>query len=508
MSLSPFPARGDIPPPVPPKTPALPHIATVATANVPAVLQKHKKGAPSLSKTISFDNFVNFYSNSRNPSPTKQLENSTSPAESPQTKAASSTTVMSPKQTPSSGLQNSPSQPSSGFSLASAKQRAKGVFMARRKGSQLDLETMTTVQEVSMDSPTIPGRPAIYQETETGAGWRNNAFSEILVSSISSPPALDSFPVFSPVETTIERPISPLALPPSPHTPWPVADEDTPPQVPPKASPTLQKAPAFLEIRVESPVTVEGHADRERVNQRPRADSAPPVRHTSTRIRTHVEVERPGSADSVAAPKQRHKHKKSNISSSLPLGVRPSKAPIHYPYSQIESLQTAAKLCSEKFYVLNPKDVEGLSRELSQLETRCQYLRETHKSLRDGRRTLHTRMLTYLRSARSAVFSRESLLKQEEALSELDAAIDDWHNKLEKAEDRRARVKEKLLEHLAAALSVPDCAYSPTERSMNTPPATPERQGQSIFADSESITIYALLADVEQEINRSTTMEY
>ncbi|CAZ80332.1 unnamed protein product [Tuber melanosporum] len=494
MSLSPFPARGGIPPPIPPKTPALPHIAALATASAPNVLQKHKKNAPSLSKAMSFDNFVNFYSNSRNPSPTKQLENSTSPVEFPQTKASPSTTAMGLKETSGSGLQNSLSQPSSGFSLASAKQRAKGVFAARRKGSQSDLETMKTVQEVGMDSPTIPGRPAVYQETETATGWRNNAFSEILVSSISSPPALDTLPVFSPAETTIERPILPLALPLPPHTPWPAADADAPPQVPPKTSPVLQKASTFLERRVESLAIAEGRLGSERVAQRPRADSAPPVRHTSTRVKQHVE--------------RLNRKKSTNISPSLPLGVKPSKAPTHYPYSQIELLKTAAKLRSEEFCVLNPKDVEGLSKELSQLETRCQYLRETHKSLRNGRRTLHARMLTYLRTARSAVFSRESLLKQEEALAELDAAIDDWHNKLEKAEDRRAQVKEKLLEHIAAALSVPDCAYSPSKRGVNTPPATPERQGRSRFADSESITIYALLADVEQEIKRSTTMGY
>jgi hypothetical protein len=68
-------------------------------------------------------------------------------------------------------------------------------------------------------------------------------------------------------------------------------------------------------------------------------------------------------------------------------------------------------------------------------------------------------------------------------------------------------VKEKLLEHLAAALTVPACAYSPTE-SMSTPPATPERQRRNQYTDGgESITIYALLADVEQEINRSLPLE-
>lgn len=138
---------------------------------------------------------------------------------------------------------------------------------------------------------------------------------------------------------------------------------------------------------------------------------------------------RPGSAE----PVRRQRRKPGSISdSSLPSGVRPSEAPTYFPYSQLELLRTAAKLRSEKFGVLNARDVEGLSRELSALEARCQYLRETHKSLKTGRRTLHVRMLTYLRSTRSAVFSRENLLKQEEALAELDAAIDDWGCKLEK----------------------------------------------------------------------------
>lgn len=52
-------------------------------------------------------------------------------------------------------------------------------------------------------------------------------------------------------------------------------------------------------------------------------------------------------------------------------------------------------------------------------------------------------------------FSQESLLKQEEALAELDNSIDDWVNKLEQAENRRTRVRQKLLEHVAAAVTLP-----------------------------------------------------
>lgn len=121
---------------------------------------------------MSFDNFVNFYSNSRNPSPTKQLENSTSPVESPQTRVATSTAVVSPKETSSSGLQNSLSQPSSGFSLASAKQRAKGVFTTRRKGSQSDFEMMKKTQEVYMDSREYSGSVILKCGNDINADFR------------------------------------------------------------------------------------------------------------------------------------------------------------------------------------------------------------------------------------------------------------------------------------------------------------------------------------------------
>jgi hypothetical protein len=136
-----------------------------------------------------------------------------------------------------------------------------------------------------------------------------------------------------------------------------------------------------------------------------------------------------------------------------------------------------------------------------------------------------------LRSPRVARFSHESILKQEEALSELDASIDDWVTKLEQAENRRTRVRQKLLEHVAAALILQPA--TPTDNIVerkvqlptgeNTPPRSPtksqspqrlaapvqvdspEEPGRRsvesirIYADSD---VYALLADVEEEINR------
>lgn len=80
------------------------------------------------------------------------------------------------------------------------------------------------------------------------------------------------------------------------------------------------------------------------------------------------------------------------------------------------------------------------------------------------------------------------MLKQEEALAELDASIDDWVTKLEQAENRRTRVRQKLLEHVAAAaiLPVPDgsvcspyqtqSAQCPGIRDVSTPPRSPTKQ--------------------------------
>jgi hypothetical protein len=94
------------------------------------------------------------------------------------------------------------------------------------------------------------------------------------------------------------------------------------------------------------------------------------------------------------------------------------------------------------------------SQELRYLDERTEYLRRTYTSLRAGRRNLHSRICQYLRSPRVAKFSYDSMLKQEEALAELDSSIDDWVTKLECAENRRTRVRQKLLEHVAAAATI------------------------------------------------------
>jgi len=61
-------------------------------------------------------------------------------------------------------------------------------------------------------------------------------------------------------------------------------------------------------------------------------------------------------------------------------------------------------------------------------------------------------------------------------------------------------VSRKLLEHAAAVLSA--CSdYILPPKLITTPPRTPERP-KKLRAEVESITVYALIADVEQELGR------
>jgi hypothetical protein len=262
-----------------------------------------------------------------------------------------------------------------------------------------------------------------------------------------------------------------------------------------------------------------------------RADGSPVPRTTSRRS--------PSASAALLEEQKAFEH--------LPSGHLATTASTLLPASEVETLRKQAIGQASRFQVLNAKDVDTLSRELRALDERCEYLRKTYRSLRLGRRNLHDRICTYLRSPRVAKFSHDSMLRQEEALSELDSSIDDWVSKLEQAENRRTRVRQKLLEHVAAAL-IMEPATSPsagTENQSNhvghqlvmamavaptgenTPPRSPTK-GQSPERlsrvveevkvsspessrggrDVESIRIYAdsdlsaLLADVEEEINR------
>ncbi|KFZ24534.1 hypothetical protein V502_00988 [Pseudogymnoascus sp. VKM F-4520 (FW-2644)] len=147
---------------------------------------------------------------------------------------------------------------------------------------------------------------------------------------------------------------------------------------------------------------------------------------------------------------------------TLPQGVKACDVTSKFSPQDIESLRRQALDQAAQFEVLAAKDVSDLSRELRALDERCEYLRRTHRSLRAGCRNLHDRICSYhvvntsvaptaLSAPAAATFT---IASAEEALAELESSIDDWVFKLEQAENRRTRVRQKLLEHVAAATSI------------------------------------------------------
>ena len=107
-------------------------------------------------------------------------------------------------------------------------------------------------------------------------------------------------------------------------------------------------------------------------------------------------------------------------------------------------------------------------------------------------------------------FSRESILKQEEALADLDSSIDSWVFKLEQAENRRNRIHQLLLEHFTATLTLETVTGGRKRYSaeIQTPPTSPEKPEDLDLGrdDAQSIKVYAdsgvtaLLTAIEQEI--------
>ncbi|KAH7205111.1 Up-regulated during septation-domain-containing protein [Fusarium redolens] len=155
----------------------------------------------------------------------------------------------------------------------------------------------------------------------------------------------------------------------------------------------------------------------------------------------------------------------------LPIGLKQADAFEKLEQSELTLLQKKAFDQVRRFDILKSADVETLSKELRHLDERTEYLRHTYNALRIGRRNLHSRICQYLRSSSIAKFSHELLLKQEEVLASLDASIDDWVMKLEQAENRRTRVHQKLLEHIAVAACLPvgGLTTTPEPQQTNTP---------------------------------------
>lgn len=107
------------------------------------------------------------------------------------------------------------------------------------------------------------------------------------------------------------------------------------------------------------------------------------------------------------------------------------------------------------------------------------------------------------------------MLKQEEALAELDTSIDDWVRKLETAENRRTRVRQKLLEHVAAATLLPASSAAvhasgnlqqvmgvagPGTKDVSTPPRSPSKHKFASRNGSSSPSPQRVVAQVPSTI--------
>ncbi|KAI0853296.1 Up-regulated during septation-domain-containing protein [Daldinia vernicosa] len=411
----------------------------------------------------------------------------------------------------------------------------------RRKVSVPELGPMTTVQEVAMDSPTIPGRPALHERSISTPvnSWRQRHVLEFTTTSVKECPEENQEGSTSrDVQTSTSAPkqplspkvLAPLTIPtqsgpiprlarqlslsrlrsrdtqqepairltrteesPKTRTPFTPASSSVSATTPMSATtvttnstlPTPLSAPAeyrgspkpWDRLGSTTPVTTmqqtidsmatpkvepetQSRANLTPSHRRGRSDSGsimdrgrPRKRSDGTPIGNSNSngngggLKRSSSKRSVSAERRAERLAFEN----LPQGWKPSEAVKNMDSSEVAYLQKQALGQTLRFEVLKKDDVENLSRELRHLDERTEYLRRTYTSLRAGRRNLHSRICQYLRSPRVAKFSYESMLKQEETLAELDASIDDWVTKLEQAENRRTRVRQKLLEHVAAA---------------------------------------------------------
>ncbi|CRG91854.1 hypothetical protein PISL3812_08908 [Talaromyces islandicus] len=202
----------------------------------------------------------------------------------------------------------------------------------------------------------------------------------------------------------------------------------------------------------------------------------------------------------------------------LPSGFDVVEAKEQLLSSEVDKLHLQARNQAQRFKILKYSDVRQLSLELRVFDERHEYLRNTHQTLRLGRSHLHERMIAFLRSPRSTTNFRDIMLRQEKALAELDHTIDEWYLKLEQVENRRSRVRQILLEHIAGSLmmasssssSSPSPSSSAQLRQQTTPPQSPTvpdaevaRESIKIYAESgvyADADIEDLLADIEQQM--------
>ncbi|KAI1331837.1 hypothetical protein F5Y16DRAFT_359364 [Xylariaceae sp. FL0255] len=430
----------------------------------------------------------------------------------------------------------------------------------RRKVSVPELEPMTTVQEAAMDSPTIPGRPALHERSistpvntlrhpfnpASSTAVRMDAASKGLPttkqplspkdlapltipsqlvplpsltrklslsrlksghsSSQQEPPARPPRPDESPKARTPFTPFTPFTASTTTTTPRSAATMPTPISAPDERRSPNPWEKAALGTVTSAPKTVTDNP----VSFGPEVRSYSSMSHRRGQSDSGSIMERgrprKRSDGSVIGGQHKRTESKRSLSAerrafeSLPQGFKPREAITNMDQIEVAFLQKQALGQAMRFDVLRKDDVDRLSKELRYLDERTEYIRRTYASLRAGRRNLQTRVCQYLRSPRVAKFSYESILKQEETLAELDASIDDWGTKLDHAENRRTRVRQKLLEHVAAAATLCLATDIPGAKSatsaigsplpgvndVSTPPRSPVKGGVFFSPSSPS----------------------
>ncbi|KAM0256288.1 hypothetical protein ACHAQJ_005053 [Trichoderma viride] len=439
-------------------------------------------------------------------------------------------------------------------------------LVRRRKITIPDLGPMTTVQEFPMDSPTIPGRPPLRERSISAPedGSKQDAappqiYNLTLNRAIYAPPKqieVKRRPMNSqPPRLPSPKQLAPLVIP-EPDTQSFTQQVQRPPlythlradSTPPLGTGVRQYlSPISSTSDGNSPLS-SGSTDATSATTLPTPVSAPLMENKSTirqwegRCRTplsatraeegsyshghrriasesqgimhrgrpkkRAEPHKKSSSHPRNSEKKRSKSAEQRVFEELPQGLRPLKAATQMSANDLAIIHQQALGQAERFEVLQVEDVEILSKELHRLDERTEYLRRTYNSLRTGRRNFHSRICQYLRSPmQGARFSPESMLRQEEALAELDASIDDWVIKLERAENRRTRVRQKLLEHIAAAamLSVGRETPSPVQQlpviqDITTPPRSPAKTTFNSRPESASPPPLRVVAQVPSMI--------
>ncbi|KAI9889467.1 MAG: hypothetical protein M1814_005250 [Vezdaea aestivalis] len=425
------------------------------------------------------------------------------------------------------------------------KPRSTQPIQTRRRAPVQDLKTMTTVQEGCMDSPTLPRQPQIRPTPRQS--MRDRSVSEPCDSIEIAKPAPTTTTTKEAIKIKVKADLTTL-----PATVYSATDDCQPPsyeRVQRESRITSFLAPLVIpdfgglsdDFMLLGPQSFLQDTDipppvppkSPKMNRSATPPNKFNTSHTNTSSATLVNSSRSPTPntpqDSKTSPAWERTRKRPDDSRRISVCQTKSKAviPRRTPsgYRQREQLGVRNSTLIQRHDIsvvqetllddaspmeaLSGADIIALSKELRDLEESCDHLRRTHNSLRASRRTLRSRMITYLKSPRVSAFKRKNILRREEALAELEVSIDDIVHKLEQAEARRTRIRQKLLQYASTSISQRKPSII-TIGGRHTPPQSPGSPHQrglrkkmeptDSAESSYDATIESLLSDIERMI--------